>query len=590
MADLFSPASPEELAEIDQEDADLYAPATKFELMDQEPVSKTESVVRALGQGLTASYHDEAAAGLDAVIGKLGGSDESFGDIYREHRDYYRSRMAKSEEAHPEIWYPLNAIGALFGAGKVTKAGKAIKSAILGKETVKKAPTVLKTAGALAGYGAADATGMSEADISNWNPLKPNLEDWDDNEWEQLYNDALTGSKYALLTGGLMKGGAKTVKGFGKLTNEGVKRVLTAPGVPKKHIDRYLARSKQIEAAKTAEELSEEAINKAEDLFNDVWEGSQKAANQLPENILFDARPIYKTFNEEIQKLAKGTITQESKSAARKIVKLKDNFRKATKTDLTNDAELVNVRDLIPIKKELDTYMKKAWDNKELRALPEHSAKLKLRRSIDGVLKQHEGYKNAMIPVAEDMDLLKKYSQLFSNRQGFSTDKGIASLNRLGNQPQKYPEKMAILNAFDRRMGTNITEGNFDRLTREIFDKDLTRGSRMALVGGSAGASIGGAIGGPQGALIGGSIGTSAGATLGDKYGGQLTRQTMKAYNKTIPLLNKASEYSKLLWDRFTQGGDMSLTATHYLLMQTDERYRKKTEKALNREQSRPED
>ncbi len=121
--------------------------------------SKLKSTLLGGVQGLTATFGDEADGLIQAMgqkwFGSGGGSNKSFGDLYRESRDSTRTENRKAEEDHKGYYIGGNLVGGLATAplmpgGAGMSLGKAVATG--------------------AGVGAVTGLGNSEADISGFLP------------------------------------------------------------------------------------------------------------------------------------------------------------------------------------------------------------------------------------------------------------------------------------------------------------------------------------------------------------------------------------------------------------------------------------
>ena len=114
-------------------------------------VARSESAARGALQGASFGFGDEAAGALAAAIPALDreavGNGQTFGERYRNARDFYRGRNAVAEKSNPGTYLTGQVAGAvaptLVGAGPAN-AGAALRSA--------------------AGQGALQGAGYSDAD------------------------------------------------------------------------------------------------------------------------------------------------------------------------------------------------------------------------------------------------------------------------------------------------------------------------------------------------------------------------------------------------------------------------------------------
>jgi hypothetical protein len=549
---------------------------TEEDLALTEPAGYLETAIRGLGQGLTSSYHDELAAGLGATMAGNLPLSEDWEKEYKKRRDFIRARMDIAREQNPKTWAAFNIGGSVAGAGKIAKAAKKVGSAALGKKAIKEAaPEVGKEltkkqkfiAGALGlgGYGALDATGMSEAELL-------------DGELGELAEDAAKGAAVGLASGGVLKGGAETAKFVFKTMPK--KFIRSFSGVPEKHLTRFMQDPDRVTQARPEAEIAADVMQNLEKLRNRITKGSSDALEALPENQTAVINEVFTELQSNIRRLQGTTITDESAAAIAELLRIQDRLYLIAKREkgAGNLYRFLPLRKIKPIIQDLDNSLD--YSRKQNRwMLPGERAKHNVRRSFDKILKEdNDEYAEKMLKVAEDTKAHNELSTFFKNDNA-----AVNQIRALGFRHERLPEQTTALKNFDKVMKTNFFEENLDRITKESFDKANVQGSRNVKLGGALGAAIGGTsglmAGGPMGALVGGLSGAAGGAMAGgsllDFYSGAMARQGLKQYSKISPLFNKPGKYGEMLREA-AKRGESSVAATHFILMQTDPNYREK--------------
>lgn len=130
--------------------------------------------------------------------------------------------------------------------------------------------------------------------------------------------------------------------------------------------------------------------------------------------------------------------------------------------------------------------------------------------------------------------------------------------------------------------GKNFSQMIDDKNVFDSFKKGQTSGSRMAVIGGTAGGALGFKVAGPQGAAVGASLGSSAGGLL-DKYGPALTKKIIDTSFVIRKMANEndgfqqMGKYAAPLIAAASKG-NKTLAATHEYLYATQPDYRDKFE------------
>ena len=189
-------------------------------------------------------------------------------------------------------------------------------------------------------------------------------------------------------------------------------------------------------------------------------------------------------------------------------------------------------------------------------------------------------------------------SELFpsdwKNLKEFEADKAMADSMQKGVKRVTPERSQSIISSQSRQNPSLLDREHLQRLghtsgddfVRQIenrniadsFNKDGTRGSRMAVVGGTAGTAIATGVGANP--FIGGAIGTATGAAI-DRYGGHLYQGLLNlggfARESVEPALKALNEGRlgkfKPYIEKAAREGARSLVVTHHLLMQNYPEY-----------------
>lgn len=118
----------------------------------------------------------------------------------------------------------------------------------------------------------------------------------------------------------------------------------------------------------------------------------------------------------------------------------------------------------------------------------------------------------------------------------------------------------------DQATGQNFSGEIKDRALLDQFRKADTQGSRKVAAGAAAGFAVGGAPGAAVGAALGG---------VADRYAGQTFKAALDTGIGIEKFARQLGPYANVLQKAATRG-PQAVAATHYLLQQTDEKYRKR--------------
>lgn len=131
--------------------------------VSEKPVSKTESGIRGMFQGLTAGFGEEAVAGVvsairpDLFLDKYG-KEAGYGDAYRQARDIGREQEAAAQEENPWTYGLSNVAGGLMTAPLMPSVAP-----MKGVTAMQRLGNAMATGGV---YGGVAGLGMGESDLT----------------------------------------------------------------------------------------------------------------------------------------------------------------------------------------------------------------------------------------------------------------------------------------------------------------------------------------------------------------------------------------------------------------------------------------
>lgn len=505
-----------------------------------EDISQIESGARGLAQGASFGYADELTGALEALLSEK---------TYEQARDESRRAYDQSQEANPYT----------YGAGQI---GGAISTAFipgLGEMNLAKA----------AALGATQALGDSRAD---------NVKD--------LSIDALKGAGIGGITHGVMEKviapGAKYLSNkAGKYLPDALTGVTKKIGkgvfgVDEKAIENYLKNSTDVNNAYSLGELADGVLNKADDssvlnemrtkasdLSNDAW----KTLNQktgIPKNEILDAITNY-IDDPKAGLTIEGTVIGNAQEVALKRLE-------GLKKQIQNlPSDQINESNLKRIIQNLDENIN--WDNHEMG--PTNDAIKTVRSYIDQRLKnQNPAYENAMQKVEDITKAQAEVKSVFQNRMNPENyDKFNKQVKNLINKDEMSAANQAV-DKIQEHTGYDLKKDIIDSWTKAQFEKGDINGSRKTLFGGAIGTATGAVVGFPT---VGGAVGAGFGYTA-DRYAGPMFKKFLNGQlagqefmTSVAPRLGK---YAKPLMDAASRGSS-AVSATHFILQQTDPNYRK---------------
>lgn len=179
--------------------------------------SMLESGIRGIGQGATLGYSDELMGMIGNLYARAVRPDlfegQSLTETYRQGRDIAREQEAAAKEANPVSYIGGEVAGGLIPAAMMP-AANLTKGAGAGGRIANAAATG-------AGYGAAYASGGSEADLTK-------------GQYQQLAEDVGLGGALGGVTGGVLQGVMEAPRALGRLAGVNPQRVaeLEQAGLP----------------------------------------------------------------------------------------------------------------------------------------------------------------------------------------------------------------------------------------------------------------------------------------------------------------------------------------------------------------------
>lgn len=458
-----------------------------------------ESASIGINQGLSFGLSDEILGGFRAAKRKLteGGN---FTDLYKQERDALRAYYDKAKEANP-IAFGIGEYGTALipgtgiakGVGTAGKIGRAALS------------------GGLAGFG------YSKSE-----------------DPRAIVAETAMGSA---LGAGAMGALPLAAKGAGKIAQAGKwagkKGLKTLTGVPEEVMEGYVRRPKETMMAKDITDLGEGTLDAIEQLENQRNMGSKAAVAALPENRRISGKPLKEAIQKEIDNYNGKKYTKADEFAENELKDFLKRFSSNTATPKGKPKGSVGLKQIKDVIQRLDdniAYKKKQKDNLSTAGRQLNNSFVKIRRKFDKVLKDAvPEYKEKMKNVAKDTAALENAKKIFQDES-----KTIGKLKQIGFRPKEKITEGKILKELGERTGKDIYQENLDRVVREAFDKDFTRGSRNvnlhALVAG--GMTDASALAYASGGMIG---------SLFDKFGSKIAKTVLNAYLKSKNVANNPS-------------------------------------------------
>lgn len=534
-----------------------------------------------MGQGVTLGFADEINAGIGAVgekvLDAVHGNPYSkpIDDIYREERTSERNRFAKAKEENPAMFMGGEIIGSL---AIPVPGGPAAKGATLGAKA-------LRGAAQGAAMGGAMAAGASKADLT-------------EGEMAGLAEDVGEGAAFGGAFGGALPVVAEGVSKFAdKAGNLGRKTFGALMGTSDDGVKARMAEGKDLMKTETYAQLGEMLPDDVAQVQKKIGEDSAKAWEKLkksndPREGAFAKDEVMRDLKRiavEAKITGGGAVGKANKAAvdtlmdiALDVQNLGGNIRGKLLSQqgvesIVPKREFLSEAQVKEIIQSLDGNIN--WDNPaagKTNELLEHA-----RDYFDDILKsQNVDYKQAMIPVAKNMRLVKNLKRGFGLQE--VPGEGLRPQDVTATKMQMAPsEKRAItqetLEELKGVTGSDyLAKSKKARLAKE-FEGGSTQGSRRVNVGGISGAGVGSAVGGAVagwpgaavGSVVGGTIGGIAGAYM-DKYGGKVAGELIDFYVKNNPA--RLGKYATVL-TKAAEKGTRQLVISDFLLQQRDPEY-----------------
>lgn len=537
-----------------------------FEPVGNEP-SIGKTVMGKLASGASLGFVDELAGGLEAggravglkglggKLNEIGLSEEgptmnydTLSKAYKGARDAERmsqSRMSKANPIASGVSEIAGSIATFPATGAASLAGRV---------------------GTAAGFGAVSGLGTSnEESLSG------------------MAQDAAIGGA---LAGGMQYGGEKIASGVRSLfaDNKPLKALgKTAAGISPENTERYLSRSKQVNAAPELEDVGryfqDEAIPKLQEhiskLDNEAWNALSTDPSLAKQDVLQIGQDyVNKMLQGRGGNLSRNAGTGADADKIKAIYEQLDEVQNAFGSHMS-EADLKSV---------VQNMQKLGWS---LEGSPRTSLQGQALQELSGVYNEllkggNQAYEVAMKPVAEAVTTLQSLKRHFTNQQApEELNRFIGTAKRFGMQSENKAAVSAIQNA-DRLTGLGLENRIKDSVTQNAFNRTDTNGSRKTLAGALIGKAAEGAIGGAIG--YGVSDGSGTGAAIGamagmgaDKYAGQIFKQVLNSklaagegLAKIAPFLGK---FAGPLMEASKRGA-AAVSATHFILQAQNQDYR----------------
>ncbi|MBL7672499.1 MAG: hypothetical protein JNM39_18625 [Bdellovibrionaceae bacterium] len=547
--------------------ADLHMAAKDgYEPVGNEP-GLLKTAMGKLASGASLGFVDELAGGLEAggraiglkglggKLNEIGLSEEgptmdydTLSAAYKNARDAERQSQSFMSKANPVtsgISEITGSIATFPATGAASLAGRV---------------------GTAAGFGAISGLGTS-------------------NE-ESLTGMAKDAAVGGVLAGGMQYGGEKVIGSIKSLfaDNKPFKALgKTAAGISPENTERYLARSKQVNAAPELEDVGryfkDEAIPKLQEhiskLDNEAWNALSTDPSLAKQDVLQIGQDyVNKMLQGRGGKLSRNAGTGADADKIKAIYEQLDEVQNAFGSHMS-EADLKSV---------VQNMQKLGWS---LEGSPRTSLQGQALQELSGVYNEllkggNQAYEVAMKPVAEAVTTLQSLKRHLINQQApEELNRFLGTAKRFGMQSENKAALNAIQKA-DQLTGLGLEDRIKDSVTQNAFNRTDTNGSRKTLAGALIGKAAEGAIGGAIG--YGVSDGSGTGAAIGamagmgaDKYAGQIFKQVLntklaagEGLAKIAPYLGK---FAKPLMDAAVRGAS-AVSATHYILQQQNPEYR----------------
>ena len=597
MADKLDKSNEINLDELDKElEQEINLDALDAELAAEQPiddVSLAESSLRGLGQGISMGSGDEMAGGIGATLGLgpdreiqdlsesqalrqqlaqkelmdfnsegLSPEDEAtqrsflegqanldpeseFGIRYRMIRDRTREQDLAAQEANP--W--------AYGAAEL--GGGVATSVIPGLGALKGAKG-LAGAGKLAGQGAVvgalEGAGRSEADLTQ-------------GEVGDFASDVVTDAAIGGALGG-------TIGGLGKLAGKGINKLTDAKTadrlamnsmMPKKNIKKSLISSPNNVApgARILDEGKMKSFTGRDKITRNLREAKAESYKRLDD--------LYKSEGLTIDRLDLYSDLMKRAEDARDVgmnSKLQGLFEKEAKNSLSKKMQKPMTK---LIKAETDLA------NIEDAINAGYKSKAQLQPNIDKLKADKDYLQKQLVKLDEP----KMASEIRSRRSQLDQE-------AIANQQVKDSNKKSLSDGV-REIEEDLLVSPSGKAEKSVYSelsaaKDMVEDAavsskgkwelpRSRMLAGSIGDTVGGIVGGPVGGIVGVGVGVGV-ESLHRRFGKQLAAVGIKRGSK---LMN--SKYGEMFRKAAERSGPDGIASTHFLLQQTDPKYREAHQK-----------
>ena len=519
--------------------------------------SEMESGLRGAAQGASFGFADELTGLGEALYNKVQGNPGALKALYQRYRDESRGNYKQASEDNPLS----------FAGGEM--AGGIGTLLIPGLGAAKGAQAIGKLAMRGAAEGAAFGAGASEAD----------------NIGDLLKDTAISGGTGAGISGVLGGIGKLASKGAGAakkaLASNPTEQIAKKVGnlgfdVPEEFTDQILKHGDAFKGPKSYPEIQDKLVGAAKTLKSQLLQESDAAGKLLSSEGVVPTEQ----FTDGIESILRNNdidkFVDTDKEASKFAYQIRDQL-----SSYGDDLSPTQIKKVIKKADSLIDWQDPSRDKS-------NQVLKQIRSELDGFLKEsNPAYSEAMGPVAEKARLLQaiqKDLNLDKNLDYSNQTLGkLQTLKKAQGDPKRMitEENLDALSAFRG-------EGDLSPLSL-LDDLDIARveeksrggvaqGSRGTLAGAIAGSYLGGPV-----------VGTAVGGAAGyvkDKYGravgSSLLKKSSGAIKSSDELLRKMSSKlpslpaaSQRKIEAAMSRGANSVGATHFLLSQQDEEYRK---------------
>lgn len=554
-----------------------------YDFSDFDQPGLVDTVAGKIANGATLGFIDEMSGGLEALgqaagVKGLGGKAKDWGftdagptldvdkleQAYVQGRDRERILQDEITNAHPVVSTTADIAGS--AALAPMSGGASLGARVLGASAL----------GAVAGLGTSNAD-LTKGDVVG------------------AVKDAAVGGA---LGGVLQYGGEKIIspalnKAGRWISESGPAKAIgkTLASVSPENTERYLSRSRNVNSALEMEDIGqyfkddalEQFQNHLSNLDNEAW----KTLKTQPELNKNDILQMGDDFVQKILSGKNGELTRSAGTGAdadriKVIYQQLEEIKNAYGSNLS-ESDLKSV---------VQSLQKLGWS---LEGSPRTSIQGQAIQQLSGlyndVLKSvNPIYAEKMVPVQEATSTLQSINRQFVNQQApEQMDKFLRTAKKFGNLSDES-EALKAIRGLDKTTGAGVEDMIRDRLTHDSFLKSDTNGSRKTLAGALLGKAAEGAIGGVIGYNVSDGSGTGAatGAMVGlslDKYAGQVFKQILNSQMSAAEGVQKIAPYigkfAKPLMDAASRG-NTAVSATHFILQQSNPEYREMLKKMNN--------